>query len=373
MAGEFPIVDIASIGVQVKADAFGGKIDAALIGGILKVDASGNMIDPLDTVTPVKDRIFFVGVEGGFAFSGVAVTIRFALSELGPLGVLLNASTPTGILLEPNTGLSMNDFTASVEFFKTLPSIDDPMGLRAPAFQLPQSVSVDGWLAGVKQQVVAQYRAIQANPSLNGFTAAFTQPMTITGSAKIFTIYTSQYVFNGQVTIKFSTDGKILDHRPAELRGRPAVDLRPPVRRPLAGHPGQGHGAVPRRRARPGPRAHALRQAADGLPQRLRRGGLLRRARRGAREPDRRPRRPARGGHDLERHAQRPRLHRRQLRGAGRLPPRRELDPRPRRGLRDHRDRRHRRRSTRTRRRSCSTPPRTPTATSCAWGRGRPA
>ena len=34
--------------------------------------------------------------------------------------------------------------------------------------------------------------------------------MTITGSAKIFTIYTSQEVFNGQVTVKFSTDGKFL-------------------------------------------------------------------------------------------------------------------------------------------------------------------
>ena len=34
--------------------------------------------------------------------------------------------------------------------------------------------------------------------------------MTITGSAKIFTIYTSQEVFNGQVIVKFSTDGKFL-------------------------------------------------------------------------------------------------------------------------------------------------------------------
>ena len=34
--------------------------------------------------------------------------------------------------------------------------------------------------------------------------------MIITGSAKLYSIYTSQAVFNGQVTIKISTDGKIL-------------------------------------------------------------------------------------------------------------------------------------------------------------------
>ena len=35
-------------------------------------------------------------------------------------------------------------------------------------------------------------------------------PMVITGGAKIFSIYTSQAVFNGEVQIKISTDGKIL-------------------------------------------------------------------------------------------------------------------------------------------------------------------
>ena len=55
---------------------------------------------------------------------------------------------------------------------------------------------------------------------MNGFAAAFTAPMTITGSAKIYSIYTSQEVFNGQVIVKISTDGKILIDRQAQLRGR---------------------------------------------------------------------------------------------------------------------------------------------------------
>src|SRR5262249_40673132 len=164
-----------------------------------------------DTTTPVRDRVFFVGLQGGFEMPGVGgLTIRIALSELGPLGVFLSASVPGGILLDPNTGLSLNDFTAGVEFFKTLPSIEDPFALRNSEFGLPTTMTPDRWLDDVKNQVVLQYRAIQADPSRNGFTAAFTAPMTITGSAKIFSIYTSEQLFNGQVTIKISTDGKFL-------------------------------------------------------------------------------------------------------------------------------------------------------------------
>ncbi|HEY6226375.1 MAG TPA: hypothetical protein VI282_04555, partial [Verrucomicrobiae bacterium] len=208
--GQFPIIDIASIGVTVHGNMFGGEIDAGLIGGILKVDDNYNIIGPTDSTTPVKARIFFMGLQGGFKFAGIGVGIRLALSELGPLSVQLSASLPGGVMLVPQAGLVMNDFFAGVEFFKTLPSIDDPFALRGPDFAVPGPVDADTWLAGVKQQVVGQYRAIQANPGMSGFAAAFTAPMLITGSAKIYSIYTSQAVFNAQVVVKFSTDGKLL-------------------------------------------------------------------------------------------------------------------------------------------------------------------
>ncbi|HXG46835.1 MAG TPA: hypothetical protein VNO52_04360, partial [Methylomirabilota bacterium] len=176
-----------------------------------KLDQNLNIIAATDTTTPVRDRVFFMGLDGGFEFPGIGgLTIRLALSELGPLGVFINASVPGGILLEPNTGLAINDFAAGVEFFKTLPSIEDPFELRNPAFGLPTNITPEMWLDDVKRQVVNQYKAILANPGMNGFTAAFTAPMTITGSAKLFTIYASETVFNGQVIIKFSTDGKFL-------------------------------------------------------------------------------------------------------------------------------------------------------------------
>ena len=138
LRGEFPITGIAAFGVGVKGDMFGGKIEAQLVGGILKLDAGGRVISDLDTVTPVVDRVFYAGLVGGFTFGGMGgFTIRLGLSELGPLSVALSVSLPTGIIIYPPFGLTINDFYASVEFFKSLPSIDEPEQLRGGAFQPP--------------------------------------------------------------------------------------------------------------------------------------------------------------------------------------------------------------------------------------------
>ncbi len=192
LAGQFPIVGIGAFGVSVAGDMFGGEVNASLVGGIVKLDAHGNMIADTDTTTPVASRVFFVGISGGFAFSGLSgFTIQLGLSSLGPLDVQISADLPEGILLDPDTGLSINDFTAGVKFFTSLPSISDPMQLNGPAFQVPSvgAVSTAQWLPSLEAQVVAQYQAIQKNPSLGGFLAAFTQPMTIIGSAR-FTRFT---------------------------------------------------------------------------------------------------------------------------------------------------------------------------------------
>ena len=204
---------IESLAVSVGGQAFGGEIQGSLIGGLLRMDANGLQIPTFELTTPVADRVLFFGVEAGFAFAGLGgFTIRFAFSELGPLGVLVSASIPGGILLEPISGLAINDFTGSVDFFRSLPDITDPQEFKGPVFALPLNVTVDQWLETVEAQVVRQYQTIKnaSGPAANGFAAAFTAPLVITGSAKIFTIYTSQQVFNGQVTLKISTDGKIL-------------------------------------------------------------------------------------------------------------------------------------------------------------------
>ncbi|MFM9114611.1 MAG: hypothetical protein ACKOU6_00420, partial [Planctomycetota bacterium] len=211
LRGEFPILDIASLSVGMKANVFGGKLTATLLGGILKIDSSGQIIPPTAPAnTPVQDRVFFIGFEGGFAMAGLSgFTLRFAMSELGPLGVLVTASLPTGILLEPISGLSINDFVGGVEFFTTLPDINNPDELRRPEFSPAGRTNSADWLPQVKQQVLNQYRAIKTNPNRAGFTAAFTSPMLITGGATLYTTYTSKQTFNGQIELKFATDGKI--------------------------------------------------------------------------------------------------------------------------------------------------------------------
>src|SRR5262249_52267268 len=136
-------------------------------------------------------------------------TIQLALSELGPLDVFISVDLPEGILLDPDTGLSINNFAGGVQFFQTLPNYTDPLQLAQLAASSPTSITPDQWLTQVKQQVVNQYKASLANPAQSGWAAAFTSPMTIIGSATIYSIYTSQQLFNGQVTLEFSTDGKI--------------------------------------------------------------------------------------------------------------------------------------------------------------------
>ena len=211
--GQFPITQVDSLGVTVSGKMFGGEIEAGLVGGIMRLNASYQEIGPFDTTTPVIKRVFYLGLQGSFKMAGIGgFGIRVGLSELGPLSVFLNVQLPTGIVIVPQVGLTINDFVAGVEFFKTLPSVDDPFALRNTAFSLPTNLTADQWLISLKQQVATQAQTVSLHPEMSGFEAAFTSPMTITGSARIYSLYTSQAVFNGRVTVMISTDGKFLVH-----------------------------------------------------------------------------------------------------------------------------------------------------------------
>ncbi len=211
LQGQFPIIGIGSLGVTVTGNVFGGTISGGLVGGLLRISANNTIIDPTDTTTPVVQRVFYLGVEAGFTFAGMAgFTIRFGLSALGPLDVFIEANIPGGIDIGGPTGISIDDFAGGVEFFKTLPSITNPEDLRNSDFGLPTSQTAAQWQASLQQQVLQQFITLQSHPGENGFLAAFTSPMLITASAKVFDIYTSQALFNGMVLIKISTDGKFL-------------------------------------------------------------------------------------------------------------------------------------------------------------------
>ncbi|HND55442.1 MAG TPA: hypothetical protein PLV92_23670, partial [Pirellulaceae bacterium] len=212
--GKFPITGIGSIGVSATGDLFGGKVTAGLIGGIIPLDSLGNEVSAIDQITPIVDRVFFVGIEGGFEIAGKGgFTIRLALTEKGPLGVQVTGDLPEGILLEPISGLKLSGFSGGVEFFKSLPDAYKPEDLLDPNFApaLTNATKLDAgqWLAAVRRQTIDQYRALKETPVAGGFLAAFTNPMLISGGGQIV-FHTPESVLKGNVEVRISTDGKIL-------------------------------------------------------------------------------------------------------------------------------------------------------------------
>ncbi|MGV2336691.1 MAG UNVERIFIED_CONTAM: hypothetical protein LVR18_22165 [Planctomycetaceae bacterium] len=214
MDGQFPITDIESIAVSMSGNLFGGEISAGLLGGILKLDNSGNIISSFDTTTAVADRVFFIGVEGGLTIAKKGgFKIRFAISELGPLGVEVVGELPEGILLEPISGLKLSGFSGGVQFFSSLPDVYDPEELLKPEFA-PKlssggSQNAGDWLTKVRKQVADQYKALKSSPVAGGFFAAFLNPMVISGGAQ-FTLHPPKSTLKGNVEVRLSTDGKIL-------------------------------------------------------------------------------------------------------------------------------------------------------------------
>ncbi|MFM7072750.1 MAG: hypothetical protein ACKO38_13260, partial [Planctomycetota bacterium] len=207
--GKFPVTDLDSISVKVGGSFGAAEISGALIGGIMKLDANGNQVDSFDLDTPVTDRVLFIGLEGKLLIAQKGFQIRFAFSELGPLGVMISVKAP--LVVEPVfTGITIDELTGGIEFFKSLPSVSEPEDLRGKEFADTTKLDSDTWLKQVKEQVINQVRAVKANPNIPGFLAAFISPMMLTAQAAISSTHTgSADTFNGQVRLSLSTDGKM--------------------------------------------------------------------------------------------------------------------------------------------------------------------
>ncbi len=210
--GKFPIVGISGFAITIQGDLFGGQLDAGLVGGILNLDANNNIIAATDTTTPVAQRIPYFAIEGGFSFAGLAgFTIRVGLSSNGPLQAFISVDLPGGLLLDPDTGLTLNDFSAGIEFNTTVTSLcnngqplTDPHQLSSCTMPSATAGSAAQWLAQLQQEIVAQAK------SGTTWANVFSKPMLIVGSAVVYSIYTSQLLFNAKVSLAFSTDGQIL-------------------------------------------------------------------------------------------------------------------------------------------------------------------
>ena len=253
LEGKFPIVDIRSIAVSVTGQLFGGELTATLLGGIMKFDAAGNVIGDLDSTTPVADRVLFFGIEGGFKIAGMGLQIRLGLSELGPLEVQIVAAIP--VLIVPQIGLTLTNFTAGVKFFTTLPAIDDPFDLRRPEFSVSTTSNAGDWLTTLKQQVANQFRAIKANPGMSGFAAAFTSPMLITGGRRRLLAVRLTVRVQRPRPDQDLHGRQVPDRRPAAVPRRPDHDERQGLRRPLEDRRGR------RRRSSSSPTSPTIRRS----------------------------------------------------------------------------------------------------------------
>ena len=199
--GKFPITGLTGAGISVSGTLFGASVTGAAFFDILDVDSSGNAI-PTDSTTPVANRIFYGGIEGGISFAGAAgFKIRLGVSSLGPLDAFLEVDAP--ILLDPDSGLAVTDLYGAIDFDESLPSITSAQALATnPAFIPPTQQTLSDWETQLAGQVATQ--ASLAASGMNVLAA----PITISAGATFFDEYATQYAFQLAGNVVFDTTGK---------------------------------------------------------------------------------------------------------------------------------------------------------------------
>ena len=151
--GENPIVGISAFGVRSRATCSAARSTPSS-SAASSSSTPPAVIDDLDTVTPVDQRVFYAGVEGGFSFAGIGgFTIRIALSELGPLRVASARTCRPAILLEPATGLTINDFAAASSSSRRCRRSTTRCSCAAATSSAPERHGGQ-WLTTLKPQVV---------------------------------------------------------------------------------------------------------------------------------------------------------------------------------------------------------------------------
>jgi len=220
--GVFPIIDIESVAVSVSGNLFGGTVSGSLLAGVVRFDSNGAVVDSQGRLVTNGQpgvgpftSVFYGGISASFSFGGMSgFALKLGLSEYGPLSVYISASTPTGILLEPNSGLTLNNFRGGVTFGQGLPTVtisnpispDDALQLRQPGFQSPATMTDAQWLVQMKSQVATLYKT----GATDGWANLGASTITIQAGATIYSAYLSQNSFKIDADVFFDTSGKIL-------------------------------------------------------------------------------------------------------------------------------------------------------------------
>ncbi|MBI1840417.1 MAG: hypothetical protein HYR88_06135, partial [Verrucomicrobia bacterium] len=227
-AGEFPIIDLESMALEVGGTAFGADIKGTIIGGVLKFDSNGNLIPSTQTPAEgsIAKRVFFGALGAELNIAGLGgVDFRMGFSDFGPLSLFISAGIP--IILEPNSGLAITNLRGGIDFGAVMPDPivykkDPNTGLptadidtQASAFKLralatasnPSQTTADVWLAQLKQQI-----ATLVKNSHGGSLSfdALTKNMLIHAGATLYDAYASTHSFRADVDLTIDITGKIL-------------------------------------------------------------------------------------------------------------------------------------------------------------------
>ncbi len=199
-AGQFPIIGIAGVGVNIGGTLFGGVVDGSIIIGTVKFDSHGNVIADTDTTTPVANEVFYGGLEGHVNIAGLGeVGLRIGLSQYGPLSFYIEAPIP--ILLDPDTGLSLTNLRGGFDLKATLPTPSDPRQLRSSTYAPPLQMDEPTWRAQMIQQVITFHN----NPPAS-IADVFLPPLEIHAGATLYDAYLSQNAFRADVDLTIALE-----------------------------------------------------------------------------------------------------------------------------------------------------------------------
>jgi|GEM_PF-5680523 len=204
--GKFPITGLGGFGIAVSGNMFGDEVKGELFLAVLNTDSHGNPIPDGQSTPADGHHYLYGGIDGGIKIAGLAgFEIRVGISEFGLLDAYVDVSAP--ILLDPDTGLTVTNLHAGIDFGKTLPSIDDAKELKTnPAFVPPGKQTLAQWESQMAMQVanVAQGVDEGASPI-----SALTSAITINGGATLYSAYATTYAFTLDGDLLFDTTGKV--------------------------------------------------------------------------------------------------------------------------------------------------------------------
>lgn len=159
-AGEFPIVGFQSITGSVSGMLGGVDFNGLIIVGLVQFDSSNQPITTTDYSEVDHSILYFGGRADVTLKNGWGVKLMLGFSEHGFLQAYVRADVD--IPIGP-TGLAITGFRGGVTFNATqLPSINDPVSLRAPIFNPPDRLTDEQWEQSLRKLVINQAHGVES-------------------------------------------------------------------------------------------------------------------------------------------------------------------------------------------------------------------